>query len=318
MYEERVRRQLAHTLRETNLSGAGKLYRGKVRDVYTQSDRVVMVTTDRISAFDQVLGTIPFKGELLNRITGFWFDKTRDVVKNYLLDMPDPNVTVGRACRVLPIEVVIRSYLTGSLWRDHQAGKEGVYGVPIAREMKKDERFPAPIITPSTKEAYGKHDEPLSAAEIIKRGLVEQGRWDEICDKAKALFARGQEWASSRGLILVDTKYEFGLAGDELLLVDEVHTMDNSRYWLASEYQARFARGDDQKMLDKENVRQWLIRERNFSGHGPPPSLPDDVRTDIALKYIASYEQITGEPFNGEPGELAPRIEKNLRAKGYL
>ena len=317
-HKERVRAQLGHTLRETNLSGAGELYRGKVRDVYAKPDRVLLVTTDRISAFDHVLGTIPFKGELLTRIAAFWFEKTQDICKSHLLDVPDPNVLVGRPARALPVEVVVRGYLTGSLWRDVQAGKQGVYGVPIPEGMKKDQAFEEPIITPSTKEAYGKHDEPISGEEIVARGLVDAKTWAGCCERALALFAAGQAWAKTRGLILVDTKYEFGLAGDELLLIDEIHTMDSSRFWEADTYAARFEAGQDQRMLDKENIRQWLIREKGFSGHGAPPALDDGIREEIALTYIQAFERVTGEKFESAPGEVLPRIEKNLRAKGYL
>jgi phosphoribosylaminoimidazole-succinocarboxamide synthase len=315
---ERVRAQLPHTLRETQLPHAGELYRGKVRDVYRQPKRLLLVTTDRISAFDHVLGTVPFKGELLTRLAAFWFEKTRDVCKSHLLDVPDPNVLVGRPARALPVEVVVRGYLTGSLWRDVQAGKQGVYGVPIPDGMKKDQAFERPIITPSTKEAYGKHDEPISAKEIVARGLVDAKTWDACCERALALFAAGQAWARTRGLILVDTKYEFGLDGDELLVIDEIHTMDSSRYWEAAEYEARFTAGSDQKMLDKENIRQWLIREKGFSGHGAPPALDDAIRSEIALTYIKAFERITGEGFTSAPGEVLPRLEQNLKSKGYL
>ena len=317
-HPERVRSQLSNTLRETNFATAGELYRGKVRDVYKQPDRLVLVTTDRISAFDHVLGTIPFKGELLTRLAAFWFEKTKDVCKSHLLDVPDPNVLVGTPTRALAVEVVVRGYLTGSLWRDYQAQKHGVYGVPIPDGMKKDQAFEKPIITPATKEAIGKHDEPISSAELVKRGIVDAKTWDACCEKALALFAAGQAWAKTQGLILVDTKYEFGLAGNELLVIDEIHTMDSSRYWEASEYASRFAKGDDQRMLDKENVRQWLIREKNFSGHGTPPPLDDSIRTEIALTYINAFERITGQKFESPVGDVSARLEKNLRAKGYL
>ncbi len=318
MDEQILRRQLAHTLGDTTFPALGQLYRGKVRDTYRQGDRLVLVTSDRISAFDHVLGTVPFKGEILNRTAAFWFDQTKDVAKSHLLSVPDPNVMVGRACRPLPIELVVRGYLTGSLWRDYEAGRAGVYGVPFPAGMKKDEQFPQPVITPTTKEAIGKHDEPISREEIIRRGLVPADVLDRAYAAALALFARGQEVVRSRGLILVDTKYEFGLAGDELLVIDEIHTMDSSRYWEAAEYDARFGAGQDQKMLDKENVRQWLIRERGFSGHGTPPPLPDEVRMDIARIYAGAYERITGQTFAPEGGDVHARIERNLKAAGLL
>ncbi len=314
-----IQRQIPFALDRFDLPALGQLYRGKVRDTYRKADRLVIVTTDRISAFDHVLGTLPFKGEVLNRAAAFWFDKTRDVAPNHVVDVPDPNVMVVRACRALPVELVIRGYLTGSLWRDYQQGAgAAAYGIALDRGLKKDQRFETPIITPTTKAEVGAHDQPISLEQIAVRGLVTKRVLDEVCDRARALFRRGQEWAATRGLILVDTKYEFGLDGDQLLLIDEVHTMDSSRYWEADSYAARFANGEDQKMLDKENVRQWLIRERGFSGQGTPPSLPDEVRADASRIYINAFERITGQTFESSAGNPRPRIEKALKAKGLF
>ncbi len=310
--------QLSKTLRETDLQGLGSRYRGKVRDTYAQGDRLVLVTTDRLSAFDRVLTTVPFKGELLNRMAAFWFEKTKDLVPNHLLDLPDPNVAVARRCEALPIEVVVRGYLTGSLWRDYEAGRHGAYGVPMPAGMKKDQRFDAAIITPSTKAEDGAHDEPISEAEILGRGLVSERDWRRACESALALFEVGQRWAASRGLILVDTKYEFGKQGDALYVIDEIHTPDCSRYWAAGEYEDRCSRGVDQRMLDKENIRQWLIKERGFKGHGEPPPIPDEVRVDLAEKYVAAFEQLVGESPKLQVGEPLPRLRENLVRKGYL
>jgi phosphoribosylaminoimidazole-succinocarboxamide synthase len=310
--------QLQHTLRETDLPGLGDKYRGKVRDVYGRGDRLALVATDRLSAFDHILTTVPFKGELLTRTAVFWFEKTKHVVPNHLLDVPDPNVCLVRRCERVNVEVVVRGYLTGSLWRDVQEGKAGAYGLPIPAGMKKDAAFEEAIITPSTKEEVGKHDEPISAAAIVQRGLCAQRDWERISEAALAVFAEGQRWAASRGLILVDTKYEFGKVGDALYLIDEIHTQDCSRYWDAAEYAARFAAGQDQKMLDKENIRQWLIKERGFSGHGTPPAIPDEVRVDLARTYANAYERLTGLSFNPEPGDVAERIRRNLTKAGLL
>ncbi|HYV49681.1 MAG TPA: phosphoribosylaminoimidazolesuccinocarboxamide synthase [Myxococcaceae bacterium] len=310
--------QLQHTLRETDFPGLGDKYRGKVRDVYGRGDRLALIATDRLSAFDHILTTVPFKGELLTRTAVFWFEKTKDVVPNHLLDAPDPNVCVVRRCERVNVEVVVRGYLTGSLWRDVQEGKAGVYGVPIPAGMKKDAAFEKPILTPSTKEEVGKHDEPISAAALVARGLCTQRDWERISEAALAVFAEGQKWAASRGLILVDTKYEFGKVGDALYLIDEIHTQDCSRYWDAGEYAARFAGGQDQKMLDKENIRQWLIKERGFSGHGTPPAIPDEVRVDLARTYASTYERLTGQPFRAEPGDVADRIRRNLTKAGLF
>ncbi|MCK8501167.1 phosphoribosylaminoimidazolesuccinocarboxamide synthase [Myxococcus fulvus] len=310
--------QLPLTLRQVDLPALGQHYRGKVRDTYRQGDSLVLVTTDRLSAFDHVLTTIPFKGEVLNRLAAFWFERTRHICPNHVLDVPDANVTVARACTPFTVEVVIRGYLTGSLWRDYEKGTHTAYGLPFPAGLRKDEAFPTPIITPSTKAEYGQHDEPISEQEILARGLASPRDWARITEAARGLFQEGQKWARTRGLILVDTKYEFGKVGDDIFVIDEMHTPDSSRYWVADEYEARFARGEDQRMLDKENIRQWLIRERGFSGQGTPPPIPDDVRVELATKYVAAFEQITGTSLTLEPGNVHERIERNLRQKGYL
>jgi len=310
--------QLPHTLRQIDLPALGELYRGKVRDNYSRGDRIVMITTDRVSAFDHVLGTIPFKGEVLSRLTAFWFEKVKDLAPTHLVDVPDPSVQVVKRAKPLPIEIVIRGYITGSLWRDYQAGKAGAYGIEWPKGLKKDQRFDRPIITPSTKAEYGKHDEPISEKEILEKKIVAPEVWREATAVAEKLFARGQEWAATRGLILVDTKYEMGIADGKLVVIDEIHTPDSSRYWVAAGYAARFTKGEDQEMLDKENIRQWLIKEHGFSGHGTPPPLTDEVRVMLARKYIDVYERLTGETFTSGVGSVAERIKRNLAAKGYL
>jgi phosphoribosylaminoimidazole-succinocarboxamide synthase len=322
--DDTLRAQLPHTLRELDLPTLGDLYRGKVRDNYSRGDRIVMITTDRVSAFDHVLGTIPFKGEVLSRLTMFWFDKVKDLAPTHVVDAPDPSVMVVRKAKPLPIEIVIRGYITGSLWRDYQAGKAGAYGIEWPKGLRKDQRFERPVITPSTKEQYGKHDEPISEKEILDRRIVAPEVWREATAIAERLFLRGQEWARSRGLILVDTKYEMGIleeagsAAGKLVVIDEIHTPDSSRYWVADGYDDRFQRGVDQEMLDKENIRQWLIKEHGFSGHGKPPPLSDEVRVMLARKYIEVFERLTGETFRSDVGSVADRIQRNLAAKGYL
>ena len=313
-----LRAQIPHTLRQLDLPGLGELYRGKVRDNYSRGDRIVMVTTDRISAFDHVLGTIPFKGEVLSRLTAFWFDKVKDIAPIHLLDAPDPSVMVVKRAKPLPVEVIIRGYVTGSLWRDYQSGQAGAYGIDWPKDLKKDQPFAQPILTPSTKAEYGKHDLPISEKAIVEQGLVPAAVWAEAAAVARRLFARGQAWALSRGLILVDTKYEMGICDGQLVVIDEIHTPDSSRYWVADGYQARFEAGQEQQMLDKENVRQWLIKEHGFSGHGTPPALTDEVRIMLARKYIEVFERLTGQAFESAVGSVASRIEANLKAKGYL
>ncbi len=309
--------QLPHCLRQIDLPALGELYRGKVRDNYSRGDRIVMITTDRVSAFDHVLGTIPFKGEVLSRLTAFWFDKVKDLAPTHLIDVPDPSVMVVKKAKALPVEIVIRGYVTGSLWRDYQAGKAGAYGIDWPKGLAKDQAFDQPVITPSTKAEYGKHDEPISEQQILAQKLVAPEVWKEATAVAHRLFARGQEWARSRGLILVDTKYEMGIAEGKLVVIDEIHTPDSSRYWVADGYQDRFAKGVDQEMLDKENIRQWLIKEHGFSGHGKPPPLSDEVRVMLARKYIDVFERLTGQTFASEVGSVESRIKRNLAAKGY-
>lgn len=316
--ESSIRAQLPFTLGQLDLPALGELYRGKVRDNYSRGDRIVMITTDRVSAFDHVLGTIPFKGEVLSRLTQFWFDKVKDLAPTHLIEAPDPSVMVVKRARALPVEIVIRGYITGSLWRDYQAGKAGAYGIAWPKGLRKDQRFETSVITPSTKAEYGKHDEPISEAEILRQGLVAPEVWREATAIAHRLFQRGQEWAASRGLILVDTKYEMGIADGRLVVIDEIHTPDSSRYWVADGYAERFARGDDQEMLDKENIRQWLIKEHGFSGHGKPPPLTDDVRVMLASKYVQAFERLTGTAFESQVGSVAERIQKNLAVRGYL
>ena len=312
--------QLPHTLAEADFPALGQLYRGKVRDNYSRDDRIVMITTDRLSAFDRVLTTVPFKGELLNRLTVFWFEKTKDVAPNHILDVPDPSVLVVRRLQPLAVEMVVRGYITGSLWRDFEKGKGArAYGIELPRDLRRDQKFETPLLTPSTKEEVGKHDEPISPAELVARGTLSQKQWDAMARMTLDLFAAGQAWARERGLILVDTKYEFGLdAQGKIWLIDEIHTPDSSRYWIAAGSEERFQKGEDQKMLDKEFFRQWLIRERGYQGDGPLPEIPDAVRAQLAGKYAELVQTLTGEAPALEVGNTRARIEKALRAKSYL
>ncbi len=313
-----LRAQLPHCLSQLDLPELGQLYRGKVRDNYSRGDRIVMVTTDRVSAFDHVLGTIPFKGEVLSRLTLFWFDKVKDLAPTHVLEAPDPSVMVVKKAKTLPVEIVIRGYITGSLWRDYESGKAGAYGIDWPKGLRKDQAFDRPLITPSTKAEYGRHDEAISEKEILANGIVTPEVWREAVGIANRLFERGQQWAKSRGLILVDTKYEMGIADGKLVVIDEIHTPDSSRYWVAQGYAERLARGEEQEMLDKENIRQWLIREHGFSGQGKPPPLTDDVRVMLASKYIDVFERLTGQTFQSDVGSVADRIRSNLKARGYL
>jgi phosphoribosylaminoimidazole-succinocarboxamide synthase len=309
--------QLKLTLSATDFPALGEKYKGKVRDTYRKGDRLVLITTDRLSAFDHILTTLPFKGDLLNQLAHFWFQKTASVVKNHVLDMPDPCVTVARRAQPFAIEFVVRAHLTGSLWRDYEAGRDP-YGLSLPKGLKKDAAFEKPILTPSTKAPLGQHDEPLSAAQVVSRGLASARDWQRASEAALGLFAAGQAQAKAQGMILVDTKYEFGLIGDELILIDEIHTPDSSRFWVRDGWEERYQKGQPQQMLDKENLRQWLITERGFSGHGTPPAIPDDVRVSMAKIYVTAYEKITGLEFKGQVGDVSARIAGNLKRAGLL
>tara|TARA_B100000700_G_scaffold83529_1_gene94092 strand:- start:1387 stop:2337 length:951 start_codon:yes stop_codon:yes gene_type:complete len=308
--------QLEHTLKKFDLELGESRYSGKVRENYYLDDKIVMVTTDRVSAFDHILGTIPFKGEVLTQIAKFWFDKTKHIAPNHYIDDPDPQVLLTLKAKPLPIEIIIRGYITGSLWRDYSNGVNDQYGFKIPDNMKKDQKFDTPIITPTTKAEYGEHDEAISKEEIIS-GLVDKNIYEKAEEYAMKLFLEGQKWANERGLILVDTKYEFGMVGDELYVIDEIHTPDSSRYWIAGQYEERFSNGESQLMLDKENIRQWLI-EKGFSGEGTPPELSDDIRVLLSEKYMELYKVLTGLDFEPSIGDVNSRIIKNLKEKEII
>jgi phosphoribosylaminoimidazole-succinocarboxamide synthase len=294
-----IRRQLPHCLTETRL-GIGRRYGGKVRDTYRiDEERLILVTTDRISAFDCILPQpIPFKGQVLNRLAAHFFEATADLVPNHVIAIPDPNVTLAQACETLPIEFVVRGYLAGHAWREYAQGRRILCGAPMPDGLREGEALPAPILTPATKAAEG-HDEDISPEEISERGILDAETLATASRYAMQLFARGTEMAASRGLILVDTKYEFGRspAGD-LLLIDEVHTPDSSRYYVADGYEARLASGETQKQLSKEFVREWLMQQ-GFRGHSgqTPPDMPDDFRVEVASRYIVLFETLTGRMF---------------------
>ena len=292
-------------------------YIGKVRDVYTIDDRfIVMIATDRISAFDVVLPKgITYKGQVLNQIASMFLDSTEDIVPNWKIASPDPMVTVGYKCQGLPVEMIVRVYLTGSAWRAYKNGAREICGVKIPDGMKENQKFETPIITPTTKAEIGAHDEDISKEEIISRGLVSAEDYEKLEKYTLALFQRGTEIAAKRGLILVDTKYEFGKRDGEIYLIDEIHTPDSSRYFYAESYQERFDNGEPQKQLSKEFVREWLM-ENGFSGQ-PDQKVPfmDDERVNIiSQRYIELYENITGEKF--VPAEYNEdtynRIEENI------
>ncbi len=300
--ESVIYNQLKYCLSKTDFAALGQKYEGKVRDSYLKGDRRVLITSDRLSCFDVVVTSVPFKGQVLNGLAVDWFKKTESIINNHLIDVPHPNAMLVKNCQILPIEVIVRGYLTGSAWRDYQAGK-AISGIQLPAGLKKSQAFEKPLLTPSTKAERGAHDEPISEREIISRGIVPLKIWEEVSEKAQALFKLGQAESLSRGLILVDTKYEFGLIDGKLVLADEIHTLDSSRYWMAESYDQRFATGQDPHMFDKEPARQWLISQ-GYQGEGSIPEFSDEHRVRIAKHYIKSFELISGkifEPVTGDP-----------------
>ena len=309
----------AITESEFNFPGQLSVYHGKVRDVYTlQNDLVVMVASDRISAFDHVLPKgIPFKGQVLNQVATMFLDATKDIVPNWLLATPDPSVAVGLACEPIRIEMVIRGYLAGHAAREYAAGKRMICGVEMPEGLKENDRFPEPIITPASKAEEG-HDEDISREEIIQKNLVPEAIYLQMEEYTRVLFQRGTEIAAKRGLILVDTKYEFGLLNDKVILIDEIHTPDSSRYFYSDGYHERQIKGEPQKQLSKEFVRQWLM-ENGFQGlEGQKmPEMPEEFVQTITDRYIELYERISGNTFvKAETSDIANRIQSNV--ENYL
>ena len=311
----KIKDQLKNTLKSYKKITSVDSYNGKVRDNYDLGDKLLMVTTDRVSAFDCVLGTIPFKGEILTQVAKFWFDKTKHIVPNHIIDYPDPQVILTKKAKVFPIEMIVRQYITGSLWREYSSGINGQYGFMMPDGLKENQKLDSIILTPSTKEEYGKHDQPISREKIID-GIIDEETYSKLETYSLELFKEGQKWADSRGLILVDTKYEFGIADGEIIVVDEIHTPDSSRYWLSDGYEKRFKNNEKQLMLDKENIRQWLI-DRGFKGEGTPPMLSDEIRVSLSESYIKLYQKITGNDFKGEVADVTERISRNLVNSGF-
>lgn len=312
-----LRAALAKTLDATSLDALGTKYEGKVRDNYSTKDgRRYIVVTDRISAFDRVLGTLPLKGQVLNQLAAFWFEKTRDVAPNHMIGTPDPNVLLARECTPLPVEMVMRAYVTGvtstSVWTHYAKGERVFCGHRLPDGLRKNERLPRPILTPSTKAPKGDHDVSASRDEILAMGHITAKDFDRAAELAAALFDFGQRWCEKQGLILVDTKYELGKdAQGEIVVIDEIHTPDSSRFWFASTYAERFGKGEDLESFDKEYVRRWLAAQ-GFKGDGPIPTIPDEIRVEASRRYIEAFERITGKPFVPDLEDPAVRIPRNL------
>jgi phosphoribosylaminoimidazole-succinocarboxamide synthase len=305
-----------NALRETNfqLPNQTAFYKGKVRDVYTVQEKLVMVASDRISAFDHVLPrAIPFKGQVLNQIAAHFLEATKDICPNWLLSTPDPNVAIGVACETFRVEMVIRGYLTGHAWRTYSTGERMICGVRMPDGLNENDPFPNPIITPTTKENEG-HDEDISREEIISKGIVSESDYVELERLTRALFQRGTDMAAAQGLILVDTKYEFGKKGSKIMVIDEIHTPDSSRYFYTEGYAERQAKGEKQRQLSKEFVREWLMAN-GFQGKDGQqmPIMPDDFVHEITERYIELFEKITGMAFQkSDTSDIKNRIERNI------
>ncbi|HYJ09848.1 MAG TPA: phosphoribosylaminoimidazolesuccinocarboxamide synthase [Polyangiaceae bacterium] len=313
---------LAHPLTGTDFPKLGKKYEGKARDNYSTSDgRRIIVATDRISAFDRVLGTLPLKGQVLGFAASWWFEKTRHIAPNHVLGVPDPNVLVARECQLVPVEMVVRAYLTGttstSIWMHYEQGKREFCGHLLPDGMKKHQRLAEPILTPSTKAEKGDHDVSASRAEILAISGMPAADFDRAAELSMALFREGQRVCAERGLILVDTKYEFGKTPEgEIILIDEIHTPDSSRFWYQHSYQERFDAGQDPESFDKEYVRRFLAAQ-GFRGDGAIPPIPDAVKVEAMRRYIEAVERITGIPFVPNLEEPQARMRRNLQAAGF-
>lgn len=301
---------------DDQFDGLGARYSGKVRENFTRDGERIIIVTDRVSAFDVVLGTLPFKGQLLNGMARYWFEQTRDCFPNHVIDVPDPQATRAVECEPIPVEMVVRGYLTGvsstAIWRAYETGAREFCGHRLPEGLRKHEKLPENLVTPSTKAPKGEHDESVSKDVLFERGLVEPELFEQLSKQCLELFALGQRIAAERGLILVDTKYELGRRPDgTIVLIDEIHTPDSSRYWYADSYEPALQSGGDPKSFDKEFVRRWLV-EQGFRGEGAPPALPDTIRKEASKRYIEIFEVLTGKAFEPSVEAPIPRLKRNL------
>jgi phosphoribosylaminoimidazole-succinocarboxamide synthase len=316
--DDQIRAQLAHCLAGTEFAELGEFYKGKVRDNYTKDDKRIIVVSDRLSAFDRIICLIPFKGQVLNQMAQFWFEETKDICGNHVIEFPDPNVVVAKECKPLAVEMVVRGYITGSTstsaWYNYnEKGVRNFCGNELSEGLKKDQKFDQAILTPSTKAAHGDHDESVAPEVLFERGAITPEEWEYLADVSLKLFARGQEIAAKQGIILVDTKYEFGRdENGDIVLIDEIHTPDSSRFWIADTYQENFEAGRDQDNINKEYLRLWLAKQ-GYMGDGEMPEITDEVKIETARRYIEAYEKITGQTFQAEICEdVDGRIKGNL------
>lgn len=316
--KQKIIKNIPNAIKTINLPKSfGKKHQGKVRDLYFLKDKRIIITTDRQSAFDRILGLIPFKGQVLTQLSKFWFDKTKDIVENHLVSVPDPNVMVVNECKVIPVEMIVRGYLTGvtstSTWTAYEKGERVIYGIKFPNGMKKNQKMKEPIITPTTKADIGKHDEKLTRKDIIKSKIVPKKLYEQMEKVSLELFARGTKICAKAGIILVDTKYEFGLLNKKLVLIDEIHTPDSSRFWVKASYKERFRKGLEPVNFDKEFLRIWF-KKRGYSGEGKPPKMPNNFIVKVSQRYQKIHELITGMKFKVESFDnIKKRITKNLK-----
>lgn len=309
---------LPHVLKTINIPVLGKKYQGKVRDFYIVNNKRILITTDRQSAFDVILGHIPFKGAVLNMLSAFWFEKTKNIVSGHLINTPDPNVSVAKNCRPLPVEMIVRGYISGvtktSIWYSYERGERLIYGIRFPDGLRKNQKLSRPVITPTTHPEAGStiHDERLTREEIIKKKIIPAKLYGQMEKISLELFDFGSKLCRKRGLILVDTKYEFGLYKDRLTLIDEIHTPDSSRFWIAKTYSERFAKGLEPENFDKEFLRLWYAK-RGYRGDGIPPAMPKELIVALTQRYISVYEKITGEKFKAFKYPIEKRVINKMK-----
>ena len=316
-----IKTQFDKTLDGTNFSSLGELYKGKVRDNYIKGDTRIIIATDRLSAFDRVITTIPFKGQMLNQISSFWFEKTKNLVKNHIIAIPDPNVSVVHQCEMIPVEMIVRAYITGTAWRSYTKG-EMTSGIVLPSGLNKNQKLDDIILTPSTKAESG-HDIYISRDTILKDKIVDKDIYLQMEEAALKLFKFGQNYCNKNGLILVDTKYEFGLKDGELLLIDEIHTQDSSRFWMLENYEERFENDEEPEILDKEIFRGWLMETYpnifpNIKPNQEIPPISSEIKIELTKRYMKSYQKITGIEFKAEVVDVVERIVNNLKKINYL
>lgn len=297
-----------------NLKGLGKKYSGKTRDFYIKNGKRILISTDRVSAFDVILGFIPYKGQVLSQLSSFWFEKTKDIISNHFISSPHPNVMIVKNAKLIPIEMVVRGYMTGvtgtSIWGSYEKGERIIYGIKFPNGLRKNQKLEKPIITPTTKAEKG-HDERLTEKEILKKKIVPEKLWQQMKKASLKLFERGTKICAKAGIILVDTKYEFGIYKNKLILIDELHTPDSSRFWIQKTYKERFEKGLEPENFDKEFLRIWF-KKKGFSGEGIPPKMPKSFVNKVSNRYISIFEKLTGKKFVKEKADVNKMISNNL------